>query len=421
MKFNLIFSAIKEFWSNKVWQHKRGKLVVILVVLALISGILIWRGIAKKNQTPQLQTATVEKGSLISTVTASGQVLSVNVISVNTKASGIVKAVYVKDGDLVRKGDRILEIELDLQGQQKYAQAWASYLSAKNSLESAKLSQYSLESAMWQAHETFKSRALDPDLAETDPVYIETNRDWLAAEGKYLNQAAVISQSQASLNSSWLSYIQNAPVITASTDGVITSLMFTEGMSIGSLDTGNTTSNQKVATIKKEGRPIVSVNLSEIDVSRVELGMKVTVTLDSIPDKTFTGEVIGVDRIGTTSSGVTQYPAIIRLDTSSEEMLPNMTGTAKILIAKKDGVLFVPSSAVERQQEQAFVRLLKGKEQQLVPVETGLENDTQTEIFSGLNEGDEVVVGSLGSTTQTTGNNGSPFGSSGARFMRLGR
>jgi len=96
-------------------------------------------------------------------------------------------------------------------------------------------------------------------------------------------------------------------------DGVITSLMYAEGMGIGTLDTGNTTSNQKIATIKTEGMPIVSVNLSEIDVSRVKLEQKATVVLDSIPDKTFVGKVIGVDRIGQTTSGVTQisgnYPA----------------------------------------------------------------------------------------------------------------
>lgn len=422
MKKEKLLETLRKLLSNR-------KRAVVIVVLTILGGFIGWRSISSnKDEKVQLQTAQVERGMIISSVSASGQVLSVNVMSANTKASGIVKKVYVKDGGQVKKGDKILEIDLDFQGQQKNVSAWSSYLSAKNSLESAKANQYTLQADLFSKWDAFKELAESDDYENADgtpkyeqrslPEFHIPEKEWLATELKYKNQEQVIAQVQAALISSWLTYVQTSPIITAPTDGVITSLMFAEGMSIGTLDTGSTTSNQKVATIQTEGMPIVSVNLSEIDVSQVEAGQKATIILDSIANKTFTGKVIGVDRIGQTTSGVTQYPSIIQLDSSSAEILPNMTVTANIVIDRKDNILLVPSSAVQAQDNQSFVRVLKGNQSQLVPVETGLVSDTQTEIVSGLNEGDLVITGTVSSATQSGG--ASPFGSSGfGGMMRM--
>jgi len=379
---------------------KKPKLISLgLIVLAIIS-FLVWRGVKKNNQQPELQTVKVERGTIVSSVSASGQVLSVNIMNATTKASGIVEQVYVKDGNFVQAGDKILKITLDQQGKQKNTQAYAAYLSAKNTLESAKATQYSLQADMFGKWDTFKELAESDEYKDTVspnralPEFHIPEKEWLATEANYKNQEAVVVQARAAVNSTWLNYQLSSPVITSPTDGTVTSLMFASGMSIGSLDMGNSESNQKIATIKTEGMPIISVNLSEIDVSRVELGQKATVTLDSITDKTFTGTMIGVDRIGTYTSGVTQYPAIVRLDSSSPEILPNMAVTANIIVAVKDNTLLVPSSAVVEQDGQNVIRLLENnKEQKIVMVETGLISDIQTEVIGELEEGEMVIVG----------------------------
>jgi multidrug efflux pump subunit AcrA (membrane-fusion protein) len=294
-------------------------------------------------------------------------------------------------------------------------------------LESAKATQYTLQSEMFSDWEDFKNLAESDQYENSDgtpkydqralPEFHVANNNWLASEIKYKTQAQVISQAQAALNSAWLSYIQSSPIITSPTDGMVTSLMYASGMSIGSLDTGDSTSNQKIATIKTEGTPIVSVNLSEIDVSKVKIGQQVTVKLDSIADKTFTGKVVGVDSIGQTTSGVTQYPSIIQLDTAAPEILPNMTVTATIIIDSKDNVLLVPNGSVQTTDGQSFVTTLANGNTQSVLVETGLSSDSMTEIVSGLNEGDEVVVTSLASQVSSQQGEASPFGGAGMGGM----
>ncbi|PIS08986.1 hypothetical protein COT75_03945 [Candidatus Beckwithbacteria bacterium CG10_big_fil_rev_8_21_14_0_10_34_10] len=412
-----LLERLKKIFSNR-------KRVIIIILIILTSLIGWWVTLANKDEKVELKTTQVERGMIISSVSVSGQVLSVNVMSANTQASGIVKEVYVKNGDYVNKGDKILKIELDFQGEQKNTQAWSSYLSAKNSLESAKATQYSLQAEMFGKWDSFKELAESDEYKDTNsdsrnlPEFHIPEKEWLSAEAKYKNQGEVIVQSKMAMSSAWLTYVQTSPIITAPMDGVITSLMYIEGMSIGSLDTGSSTSNQKVATIRTEGMPIVTVNLSEIDVSRVEIGQKATVILDSIPNKTFTGKVMGVDRIGQVDSGVTQYPAIIELDSSAEQILPNMAVTVSITIERKNDVLMVPSGVIQSQGDENYVSVLMGNKQESVLVEIGLSSDTQTEIVSGLSEGDLVVNGSV-SSAGSQQNGTSPFGGGVGGIMRI--
>jgi len=393
----------------KITLRKRSIKLALVVILSAALGLAAWRMWGPKAERAQFSTTPVERGMIINSVSASGEVLSANIISVSTKASGTVSRVFVKDGDQVKKGDKIMEITLDLQGEQKYAQARASYLSAKNSLESAKLTKLTLEAAQVTARDNFIRQAVDAGLGADHPTYIEKHLSWQVAEAKYQNQDAAITQAQVSLTNAWLAYQQAAPLITAPADGTITSLTFAEGMPIGTLDTGNTTSNQNAAMIRTVGNPILSVNISEIDVPKMKTGQKAVVVFDSLPDQTFSGAVVTVDRMGQTTSGVTQYPAVIRLDSSPESVLPNMAATATIVLARKDSVLLVPTSALQTEGTQSSVNVLKNGQPQTIPVKTGLSSDTQTEIVSGLNEGDQVITGNLSATTSTSGGS-SPFG-----------
>lgn len=398
------------------WFFRRSlpaKIALIVVILGI--GWFVSRFIGGGQQQPQLATARVEKGTIVSTVSASGNVLTTNIVNVTTQASGVVKAVYVKDGDKVTVGQKIAEITLDKEGQQKNASAWSSYLSAKNSVDSTNVSLYTLQSVMFAANQKFMNDAVARGLATDDPTYIQQNADWLAAEAKYKNQQAVIDQAKASLTSVWLSYQFTSPIVTAPIAGVISNVGIVSGMVFASQITSTnqtTTSPQRVAVIQNEAKPIVSVSLTEIDVPKVKTGQKVTVTLDSLPDKTFTGKVVTVDRIGTTSNNVTSYPSLIQLDTASSEILPNMAANASLILETKSDVLLIPSAAIQTQAGQSYVRVLRDGREQQVPVEVGLLGDTQTEIISGLSEGDEVVTGTAATQTQQ-GGGGSVFGGGG--------
>ena len=103
---------------------------LVLLGLVLIGG-WGWQKSRTSNTQEQTQTARVEKGNLVKSLTLSGTVVQSNLLSVYTKASGIVNKVYVTDGQTVKAGDKLAEITLDADGQNNQASAWASYLNAK--------------------------------------------------------------------------------------------------------------------------------------------------------------------------------------------------------------------------------------------------------------------------------------------------
>jgi RND family efflux transporter MFP subunit len=413
-----ILGKIKGLWGW-VKSDKRRVFAFVAVMAILVIGL---RALAsRKNTQNQYQTAKVEKGTIVSTISASGKVLTTSILDINTQASGVVAKVYVKDGDKVYSGQALAEVTLDSNGQQRNAQLWASYLSAKSSLSSANTSIYTLQSSMFAANQKFINDAVARGLTTDDPTYIQEDADWKAAEAKYINQETAIKQAQASLTSALLNYQEASPTIRAPFAGTISNVELVEGMVLNtSSSETTTTSSQRVAVIKSESNPIISVSLSEIDVPNVKVGQKATVTFDSIPDKTFTGVVATVDRIGSTSNNVTGYGVNIKLDSMSDEILPNMAVSANIITDSKTDVLLVPSSAVLTQGSETVARVLRNGSEIDVPVETGISSDTQIEITSGLSEGEEVITGTV-VTTNSTSQTRSVFGGFGGGAVRINR
>ena len=410
----------------KTWLLSLGRIQKGLIIAALI--LLGWYSYGKihaKSTTPTYQTEQAEKGTLVVAVSVSGQVSSANSAEVTTQASGVVKAVYVKDGDTVKAGQKIADLDLDLVGQQRSQQAYASYQSAQNNLDSAKANLYTSQTTLLTEWESYMAKAQNATYENPDDSpntgnrqltdFVITQDEWLASEGKYKVQQNAIIQAQTSLSASWLSYQQSSSSIVAPISGTITGLSLQPGTVItAQTNSSGGSSSQRIASVKTDAPPTVSLNLTQIDAPKVKAGNKATLSFDSLPDKTFTGEVVSVDTIGSVSSGVTTYPAIIKLDSVIEGLLPNMSATASIITQTKDNVLLVSTTAIQTQNGSHTIRLMKNKQITSVPVEVGIANDTQTEIISGINEGDTVVTSvSTGATSSTTQSTASPFSTMG--------
>lgn len=406
-----------------------------LKIKALILAILvvvIWFGWKKmsaaKTSAPQYQTAAVEKGTLINSISGSGTITSGNNTSVTTKVSGVVNAVYVTNGDTVIKGQKIASVTLDDYALERQTAAWVNYLDATVAVKQAIADKTTADLAMWTARQAVLDAQTKVDNTSSDltgemllaKTLDQTRKLFTVAESKYLNSDADIAAAQTQVVSALRDYQENSAVIVAPSAGIITNLSLAPNLVVAaSSQTSNTSgatiiSSQTIGKISNpNGRLIAAVNLSEIDIVSVKANQKVTLTLDAFPDKTFTGKVLSVNTSGTVSSGVTNYPVTIILDPVTADIYPNMVVNAQIITAVKTDVLLVPSSAITTANGQSTVQVRKDGKNSPVTITAGLSNDSQTEITSGLSEGDQVVTSVITAASTTQYSTTSPFGSFG--------
>ncbi|MES2930707.1 MAG: efflux RND transporter periplasmic adaptor subunit [Patescibacteria group bacterium] len=183
--------------------------------------------------------------------------------------------------------------------------------------------------------------------------------------------------------------------VTAPFDGTIA----TVGVSVGTTASGTLGSiitHQKIATI----------TLNEVDVAKIALSDKATLTFDAIEDLSIAGEVVSIDPVGTVTQGVVNYTVKISFASEDERVKPGMSVTAAIVAGIAQDVLTIPASAVKVRNGISYVEMFdsdlpepelgtQGSLSETPPreqeVEVGLSDDTTTEIISGLAEGDKVV------------------------------
>lgn len=173
---------------------------------------------------------------------------------------------------------------------------------------------------------------------------------------------------------------------------------------------------------------IAEVSLNEVDVAQVKVGQKATLTFDAVSDLTISGEVAEIDLIGTVSQGVVTYNVKIAFDTQDDRVKPNMSVSSTIITDTKTDVLLVPNSAIKGTNGTSYVEVYTGEtvaeaatstakgvmivgSPERKSVEIGLSNDDETEIISGLVEGEKIITRTIQSsasaatktTTKTTG------------------
>ncbi len=165
---------------------------------------------------------------------------------------------------------------------------------------------------------------------------------------------------------------------------------------------------------------IAGISLNEVDAAKIKAGQKATLTFDAVDGLSIAGEVAEVNTIGTVTQGVVTYAVKISFDTQDERIKSGMSVSAAIITDVKQDVLIAPNSAVKSLPAQAgqgnarYVEMLDAGIPRQQTVEAGLSNDTDTEIISGLKEGDQIITRTVNSaTTQTAQQAPSLFGGGG--------
>jgi len=185
--------------------------------------------------------------------------------------------------------------------------------------------------------------------------------------------------------------------VRAPADGVAAKINFKKGDSV---------SGGAVATTFITKQRLAEISLNEVDIAKIKVAQKVTLTFDAIPELSISGEVAEIDAIGTVAQGVVSYVVKITFDTQDERVKPGMSVSAAIITDVKADALMAPVSAVKSQGQEQYAEVKNSNAApERVPVKTGVANDEFIEIISGIKEGDQVVIATINAQTtpsQTT-------------------
>ena len=375
----------------------------ILLGLLVATGAVYYFFSSNNKQETTYLTESVTRGNVEKTVVASGSVESVNEVDVGAQASGEITKLYVKLGQEIKKGEMIADIDSTTQintlNTKKAALvSYQAQLKAKKTAYDVALSSYNRLSKLY----TQKATSLDSlniakstlDNAKAEMEAIEAN----------------IKQAEIEVNTAETNV--GYTKITAPMDGTVISVPVSEGQTVNANQTTPT-----IVTIADLSKMKIKPEISEGDITKVKAGQEVSFTIlsdsqtvyhsviDSVdPANTTTSDSSSTSSLSSSSSSTTSaiyYYANVLIDNPDRTLRIGMTTENNIKIANAKDVLLVSNMAIQKRDGKSFVNVLNDKNQpEPREVEIGVQNDFKTEIKSGLNEGEKVIVSQVANGEQ---------------------
>ena len=365
---------------------KSKKIILVLSLVAVLA--ILWWLFSSKEEVSKVEfvTAKVVKGEIGNSITATGTIEPVTEVEVGTQVSGIIDRIYVDYNSVVKKGQLIAEMDkITLESE---------LLSARAQYDGNK-AEYEYQQKLYDRNTVLHQKEL---ISETE--YEQSAYNYQRAKSAYEQSSAALAKAERNL-----SYA----TITSPIDGVVTSRSVEEGQTVASGFSTPTLFTIAADLTKMQ----VVADVDEADIANVNEGNYVVFTVDAYPNDEFIGTVKQV-RLGSTigettttsSNTVVTYEVVISAENPELKLKPRLTANASIYTMFKGDVITVPASALHftPNAEVAVgytivdcpapqkVWTLKDKTFTAIPVEIGLTDGINTEIISGLTEGQDVVT-----------------------------
>jgi len=353
-------------------------LAVCLVVVGIVLGVVFTRG---PRPSSTYTTVNVTRGDIVQTVLVDGNLQIPDKAYLSFGITGTAEEVLVAEGDNVTKGEVLAKLDApSLQTSVNVAQLQVGI--AENQVKGAQ-AQYEIAQDNLDAGVPGQSH----DVLEQQVIIYQAN--WETAK---LNlKIAKLNLDSAKLN------LDNAK-ITAPFDGVVASVTIIEGQEISGAALAT-----PAITLVGTGGIEMQGSIDELNIAVVKLGQTANITLDALPDEQVAGSVAFVSPMGTVLAGIVSYAATIAVDNASAALKDGMSATAEVEVARRDNVLLIPNTVIQGTVQSPFVEVLVNGKPVERQVTLGLSNGFNTEVVSGLVEGEEVVVPPLSPAQQSGG------------------
>jgi HlyD family secretion protein len=383
---------------------------VALVVLGGAAGLATLKGASADVDASRI--ATVERGTMVKSVVATGKVEPITKIEIKSKANGIIKVLNADVDRAVNAGDVLVELDRELLAATLRG-AEANLLAARASLEGAEAQlkknvveaegpdemfarrAYDRAKALFEQHLIAQS-ALDDAHSLVD---VAENRKRAAYSQLAVSQAKVtearaqVAQAKAAADRA-AEDLANA-TLRAPIRGTVLSRDVEIGSPVSSIL--NLGANATlVMTLGDIEQVFVRGKVDEADIGRVRLGQPARIRVETFKDKVFEGRVTQISPMGVEKDNVTNFEVRVSIENPGKELKANMTANAEIVLEEHADALIIPEAAITYDaQKNAFVEVVapgakNGRTK--VPVKLGVGNGTKMQILEGLKQGDKVIL-----------------------------
>jgi len=431
------------------------KILLIALAVLVAAGLVAFFVYRQQSGYTKVLTAKLVKQDLSTVVSGTGQIKAKTYVNLGATAMGRVTHLFVKEGDMVKKGETVATIE-NIQQEATVSGQQAAISAAKTDIASYVAAEKTAEANLEHAKADLEQKRLDWERAQG--LYnagIMAKQDYDAKKAAYDTDTASVSQAVAQLNQakaqtdSQRGHMQtaeatlranvdmlNRTIAIAPFDGIVTNEPIREGETV--VEGIQNAEGSTLMTLADMSVVTAEVKVDETDIVNIQIGQPAEVTVDALPGKIFKGHVTLVgDQALLRSTGVAtsqsttgteeakDFKVVVTLDTPSNELRPGLSTTAKITTAHKAGVLSLPiqaltmhnpaddnpkgqggvqaaslpssTAAAKTPPVQGVYVIDKDKNGKLrakfVPVTTGITGATDIEVLSGLTDGQEIVIG----------------------------
>ncbi len=399
----------------------------IVGILIIFGGYWVFGALFSVDKTiPPEKLAKVEEGSIAKSVVATGKIEPLSKVEVKSKASGIIKYLYVNSGDIVREGQLLVELDKEtLEAQLKQARALLT--AAESKIQETQSQTKTLGANLEKSRLEAESRDYEFAVAEykryrdllasglvSKSDYDSVEQKMRAAEVVHKSLQAAVSVREAELeqNSRTLNTARAEMAqaqaqceqaeeslryasIRSPINGVVLSREVEVGDAVSSiLQLGSNAT--LIMTLGDVKELYVKGKVDETDIGLVKVGQPVRVTVDAYKHQSFKGTVFRIAPMGVEKDNVTRFEVRVSIENDLDLLKVNMSANAEIVLEEHHKVLLIPESSLiynEKRETSVEIPDLSTKTgRRQIPVKIGLSNGARTELVSGLKLGDRVVL-----------------------------
>ena len=387
------------------------KLILVLIVLLAIGGAAAAYYMKKGAPEPTVSTAQITRGDIVESVGATGTLQAVSTVNVGTQVSGVVQELHADFNSIVKKGQLLARLDQSLY-RSAIEQAQANLVRAEADHERSRVALADAEVKLTRARGLAERQLIPANELDAAMVTAAT----VAAQVR--SSEAGATQARASLRQAEVNLSKT--VITSPIDGIVISRNVDEGQTVAA-----SLSAPTIFLIAADLTEMqLNASIDEADLGAITKGQAVTFEVDAYPAHTFTGEVKQVRLSPVISNNVVTYAAIISAPNPELKLLPGMTATLTVEIARADNVVRVPAAALRLRPTPEQLEALHGSAEDAVKgqgrvwlldengltgvnVRTGLTDGTWTEVVDPpFDEGTRIVTRIAASTAAPTSTGG---------------